>query len=84
MKEIVDSHVHVSLLPFEGWENMSLAGVRKVIGCSLFFGAKHAETLFDHFHQMLTLSMSIAAKMVLNFTSPLEFTQWEYRTIGPE
>ncbi len=62
MKEIVDSHVHVSLLPFEGWENMALAGVKKVIGCSLFFGAKHAETLFDHFHQMLTLSMSIAAK----------------------
>ncbi|AYO32172.1 hydrolase TatD [Biomaibacter acetigenes] len=62
MKEIVDSHVHVSLLPFEGWESMALAGVRKIIGCSIFFGAKHAETLFDHFHQMLTLSMSNASK----------------------
>ncbi len=62
MEGIVDSHVHVSLLPFEGLESMSLAGVRKMIGCSLFFGAKHAETLFDHFHQMLTLSVSNASQ----------------------
>ncbi len=26
------------------------------------FWAKHAETLFDHFHQMLTLSISNAAE----------------------
>ncbi|GAW92378.1 TatD family hydrolase [Calderihabitans maritimus] len=62
MEGTVDSHTHVSLLPFEGLESMALAGVRKIIGCSIFFGAKHAETLFDHFQQMLTLSMSNAAK----------------------
>ncbi|KKM11326.1 hydrolase TatD [Clostridiales bacterium PH28_bin88] len=62
MEGIVDSHSHVSLLPFEALESMALAGVRKIIGCSIFFGATHAETLFDHFHQMLTLSMSNAAK----------------------
>lgn len=62
MEGIVDSHTHVSLLPFEGLESMALAGVRKIIGCSIFVGATHAETLFDHFHQMLTLSMSNAAK----------------------
>jgi hypothetical protein len=62
MEGIVDSHTHVSLLPYEGLENMALAGVKKIIGCSIFFGAKHAETLFDHFHQMLTLSTSNAAQ----------------------
>jgi len=62
MMEIVDSHTHVSLLPYEGLENMALAGVKKIIGCSLFFGAQHAETLFDHFHQMLTLLRTNAEK----------------------
>ncbi|GAV21874.1 TatD family hydrolase [Carboxydothermus pertinax] len=62
MVEIVDSHTHVSMLSYEGLENMALAGVKKVIGCSLFFGAKHAQTLFDHFHQMLTLSLRNAAQ----------------------
>ncbi|MCS5697076.1 TatD family hydrolase [Desulfofundulus thermocisternus] len=62
MEGIVDSHTHVSLLPYEGLENMALAGVKKIIGCSIFFGARHAETLFDHFHQMLTLSVRNAAQ----------------------
>lgn len=62
MEGIVDSHTHVSLLPFEGLESMALAGVRKIIGCPIFFGATYAETLFDQFHQMLTLSTSNAAQ----------------------
>lgn len=62
MEGIVDSHTHVSLLPYEGLEAMALAGVEKMIGCSIFFGAKYAETLFDHFHQMLTLSMDNTAQ----------------------
>ncbi|SMB99393.1 hypothetical protein SAMN00808754_2881 [Thermanaeromonas toyohensis ToBE] len=60
MEGLVDSHTHVSVLPFDALENMALAGVRKIIGCSIFFGARHAETLFDHFEQMLTLCQQSA------------------------
>ncbi|NYE58077.1 putative metal-dependent TIM-barrel fold hydrolase [Carboxydothermus ferrireducens DSM 11255] len=36
MVEMVDSHTHVSLLPYEGLENMALTGVKKLLAVPYF------------------------------------------------
>lgn len=62
MEGIVDSHTHVALIPYDGLQNMALAGVRKIVGCSLVFAATHAASLFDHFDQLTGLCHDLVSK----------------------
>lgn len=46
---LVDSHIHVTMLNYEGLQAMAEGGVKKIITCAIVLGAQHAESYFDHF-----------------------------------
>lgn len=49
---LVDSHIHVTMLPYEGLQTMAAGGIKKIITCSVVMAAQHAESYFDHFRQI--------------------------------
>ncbi|MEG6616332.1 TatD family hydrolase [Peptococcaceae bacterium 1198_IL3148] len=48
---LIDSHIHVTTLPYEGLQAMAEGGIKKAISCAVVAGAQHAESYFDHFRQ---------------------------------
>lgn len=46
---LVDSHIHVTMLNYEGLQAMSEGGIKKAITCAIVLGAQYAESYFDHF-----------------------------------
>ncbi|GAB6180636.1 TatD family hydrolase [Desulfotomaculum defluvii] len=49
MSYLVDTHLHVTMMPYEGLQAMSEGGIQKAITCAIVIGAQHSESYFDHF-----------------------------------
>ncbi len=60
---LIDSHVHVTTMPYEGLMAMAKGGITKIISCAVVAGAQHAESYFDHFRQNYVFYRSICAKL---------------------
>lgn len=60
--KLIDSHIHVTMLPYDGLEIMAQGGVVKTISNAVVVGAQHAESYFDHFRQNYTFYRNWAAK----------------------
>ncbi|MEG6521638.1 TatD family hydrolase [Desulfotomaculum sp. 1211_IL3151] len=52
MSYLVDSHLHVTMMSYQGLQAMAEGGIKKAITCAIVLGAQHAESYFDHFRQI--------------------------------
>jgi len=71
MTALVDSHVHVTMLPYEGLQAMARGGITKVITGSIVLGARHAESYFDHFRVITGFYRKNAANLGINLFSTI-------------
>lgn len=62
----IDSHIHVTMVPYDGLQAMVDGGVVKTISCAVVVGAKHAESYFDHFRQTYGFYRNLAGKLGLD------------------
>ncbi len=60
---LIDSHVHVTTMPYEGLMAMAQGGITKMISCAVVARAQHAESYFDHFRQTYDFYRNICSKL---------------------
>ncbi|GAB6157644.1 TatD family hydrolase [Desulfotomaculum varum] len=70
-KHLVDSHIHVTMLPYEGLQAMAEGGIRKVITCSIVLAAQHAESYFDHYRLITGFYRKNAASLGIQLFSTI-------------
>lgn len=70
-KYLVDSHIHVTMLPYEGLQAMAEGGIKKVITCSIVLAAQHAESYFDHFRLITGFYRKNAASLGIQLYSAI-------------
>lgn len=55
MHNLIESHTHVEMMPYEAYAELAMKGITKIITHSCYSGASKATTLFDHYKQLLTI-----------------------------
>ena len=71
MANLVDSHIHITMLPYEGLQAMAKGGIKKIITCSIVLGAQHAESYYDHYRCLTGFYRKNAASLGINLYSAI-------------
>ncbi|GBF34431.1 hypothetical protein DCCM_3549 [Desulfocucumis palustris] len=61
IKNLIDSHTHAGMIPYDGFIAMAANGINKAVSCSIVISARYAESYFDHFRAISGFYRQLAA-----------------------
>ncbi|MCF8012011.1 MAG: TatD family hydrolase [Clostridiales bacterium] len=61
LRNMIDSHTHLHLIPYEGLEEMARQGITRAVSCAVVFMARYAESYFDQYRALQAFHRPLAS-----------------------